>query len=115
MTMLARFTTAFLLAACLAGCQSPDVSEKPADAAISERVRGALAAVNIGRDYSRPLRIETTAGRVVLHGFVVDNAHVYTAGVVAARVRGVTQVENRLLVMAPQGNPNPFQIHPRRH
>jgi hypothetical protein len=103
--------TALALAAILAACQSPLPPETPQDAAISAKVRSALAAVNIGRAYSRPLRIETVNGHVDLHGFVHDDAEVYKAGVVAARVPGVTGVENHLQMLPALGNPN-FPMFP---
>jgi osmotically-inducible protein OsmY len=111
MIKTAHPVAALALAAFLAACQNPAVQETPQDAAISARVHSALAAVNIGRAYSRPLRIETVNGHVDLHGFVRDDAEVYKAGVVAARVPGVIGVENHLQMLPMQGNPD-FPVFP---
>jgi hyperosmotically inducible protein len=105
---IARLAMAFALLAVVAGCQDPAAQESPADAAVSARVRSALAAINVGRDYSSPMQVETTDGVVELRGFVSNHEQIYSAGVVAARVKGVSRVENHLRRMPPQG-PNPYQ------
>jgi osmotically-inducible protein OsmY len=100
---ITRRAAALGLLVALAGCQGPASRENPADAAISARVRSALAAINIGRDYSSPVQVETTDGVVELRGFVAHRYLIYSAGVVAARTKGVGRVENHLRRMPPQG------------
>ncbi|MCC7120507.1 MAG: BON domain-containing protein [Gammaproteobacteria bacterium] len=108
--MLHQLTLLLISSALAAGCErpgneasvviapatslTPTPRERPADAAVTAAVRSALQAQP--RLAASPVRISTHAGVVVLEGRVGDVPLAQHAGVLAAEVDGVIDVDNRL-------------------
>lgn len=84
----------------LSGCQSYEgggvFSLQSSDASLNTAVQTALQ--NNHRLAEFPLHVETAAGIVYLSGYVKTIKQSDTAAEVAAKVRGVKQVENNIIV-----------------
>lgn len=93
--------TATWTAGCAVTSGQSSVGEYVDDASITTQVKAKMAedtTVSAGR-----IQVETSKGVVQLSGFAVSETERTRAAQLAAGVKGVKQVQNSIVVRAPQG------------
>ena len=86
-----------LLAACAGAPTSNHPAESGSDAALSARVKAAIA-TDVGARAAASLNVETYGGVVELSGFASSEAQASRAALAAKKVQGVRSVRNEIRV-----------------
>ena len=86
-----------LLAACAAGPRATHPPESGSDAALSARVKAAIA-TDVGARAAGSLNVETYGGVVELSGFADSETQANRAAQAAKKVQGVRSVRNEIRV-----------------
>ena len=86
-----------LLAACAGAPKSDHPPESGSDAALSARVKAAIA-TDVGARAAASLNVETYGGVVELSGFASSEAQASRAALAAKKVQGVRSVRNEIRV-----------------
>jgi osmotically-inducible protein OsmY len=95
-----RYFVLLMLIATFAACSSTRTHESTGeyvdDSVITTKVKSGLAADDFLKSFQ--ISVETYKGSVQLSGFVDSQKAVDTAGQIARNVKGVTSVQNNLIV-----------------